>query len=71
MEAALIRYKTRRGGSGMGYIPISEIENYIKKQFKQRLKTIIEFDGYIIGEVCKNPDGKWIWYLESEYCLKT
>ena len=70
MKTALLRYTTKRGGSGMGYVSTEGIEQFVKKQFKNRIYSSVEVDGYIVGEVCKNPDGKWTWYFESEYCSK-
>jgi len=67
MKTAEIRYKTKPGGSGAGRIPTTDISDFLKNKFKQRLEARVEIDGWIVGEVLKDPDGRWTWYVEREY----
>ena len=61
-----IRYKTKRGGSGLSVITTqTTLQNEVLKLFKNKQQARIEKDNIIIGEVYKQ-DGRWQWYLDIE-----
>jgi hypothetical protein len=68
-ERVNIFFKTKRGGGGAGVIPVSEVSQFLNKQFRQRLSARVEHENRVIGEVMKNPEGKWTWYCESEFYI--
>lgn len=62
-----IRYKTKKGGSGMMSATTSEqVKAMINRCFREKRDCRVEKDGVVIGETYKSPDtGKWCWYLDT------
>ena len=64
-----VRYQTKRGGSGvMTTTNFLEIENKVKKLFKQKLLATISKDGVEIGQVWKDNTqiNCWNYVIERD-----
>ena len=61
-DKVLIRFKTKRGGSGIRHVEPCQVASVLEKLYNQRLEASATLNGEKVGEV---------WNRELDYCPET